>query len=94
STFLQVSFQDRTYRALCQGGVTNKIADTLVWVLFPLFFKFHGLGVIYIGWITGVYAMVWGLCQFWTGHLADRIGRKPPVLLGFALLSAGLAGTA
>ena len=94
STFLKVSFQDRTYRALCQGGVTNKIADTLVWVLFPLFFKFHGLGVIYIGWITGVYAMVWGLCQFWTGHLADRMGRKPPVLLGFTLLSAGLAGTA
>jgi len=94
STFLQVSFQDRTYRALCQGGVTNKIADTLVWVLFPLFFKFHGLGIIYIGWITGVYAMVWGLCQFWTGHLADHVGRKPPVLLGFALLSAGLAGTA
>ncbi|MBU2743637.1 MFS transporter, partial [Acidithiobacillus albertensis] len=44
-------------------------------------------------WITGVYAMVWGLCQFWTGHLADHVGRKPPVLLGFALLSAGLAGT-
>lgn len=94
STFLQVSFQDRTYRALCQGGVANKIADTLVWVLFPVFFTFHGLGVIAIGWITGTYAMVWGLCQFWTGHLADRLGRRPPVLTGFALLSAGLAGTA
>lgn len=94
STFLQVSFQDRTYRALCQGGVANKIADTLVWVLFPVFFTFHGLGVIAIGWITGTYAMVWGLCQFWTGHLADRLGRRPPVLMGFALLSAGLAGTA
>ncbi|WP_308387969.1 MFS transporter [Acidithiobacillus sp. AMEEHan] len=94
ATFLRVSFGDATYRALCQGGVTNKIADTLVWVLFPVFFHFHGLGVIRIGWITGVYAMVWGLCQFWTGHLADRIGRRPPVLLGFALLAAGLAGTA
>ena len=94
ATFLRVSFRDVTYRALCQAGVANKIADTLVWVLFPVFFRFHGLGVIRIGWITGIYAMVWGLCQFWTGHLADRIGRKPPVLLGFALLAAGLAGTA
>ncbi|OCX75487.1 MFS transporter [Acidithiobacillus thiooxidans] len=94
ATFMQVSFKDVTYRALCQGGVANKIADTLVWVLFPVFFRFHGLGVIRIGWITGIYAMVWGLCQFWTGHLADRIGRRPPVLMGFALLSAGLAGTA
>ena len=29
SIFLQVSFWDATYRALCQGGVVNKIADTL-----------------------------------------------------------------
>lgn len=94
ATFLHVSFRDATYRALCQGGVANKIADTLVWVLFPVFFRFHGLSVVQIGWITGVYAMVWGLGQFGTGHLADRIGRRPPILAGFALLAAGLAGTA
>ena len=94
ATFVRVSFRDVTYRALCQGGVANKVADTLVWVLFPVFFRLHGLGVVRIGWITGVYAMIWGLSQLWTGHLADRIGRKPPVVLGFSLLAAGLAGTA
>ena len=94
ATFVRVSFRDVTYRALCQGGVANKIADTLVWVLFPVFFRLHGLGVVRIGWITGVYAMIWGLSQLWTGHLADRIGRKPPVVLGFSLLAAGLMGTA
>ena len=93
-TFVRVSFQDTTYRALCQGGVANKVADTLVWVLFPIFFRLHGLGVVRIGWITGIYAMVWGLSQLWTGHLADRIGRKPPIVLGFSLLAAGLAATA
>lgn len=93
-TFVRVSFQDTTYRALCQGGVANKIADTLVWVLFPIFFRLHGLGVVRIGWITGIYAMVWGLSQLWTGHLADRIGRKPPIVLGFSLLAAGLAASA
>ncbi|MCR2832258.1 MFS transporter, partial [Acidithiobacillus ferrooxidans] len=93
-TFVRVSFRDVTYRALCQGGIANKVADTLVWVLFPVFFRLHGLSVVRIGWITGVYAMIWGLSQLWTGHLADRIGRKPPVVLGFSLLAAGLAGTA
>lgn len=91
SIFLQISFRDATYRALCQGGVVNKIADTLVWVLLPVYFRSRNLSLVEIGWITGLYAMVWGLSQLWTGHLADRIGRKPPIVAGFALLAAGIA---
>jgi len=81
--FLRVSFRDPACRALCQGGVTNKIADTLVWALFPVFFRKAGIGLGEIGWITGIYAMIWGLSQLWTGHLADRIGRKTPIVAGF-----------
>ena len=94
ATFLRISFHDRTGSALCQGGVVNKIADTLVWVMFPLYFKAHGAGLVEIGWLTGVYAVIWGLSQLWTGHLADRIGRKRPVVAGFFLLSGGIALTA
>ena len=94
SIFLQVSFWDATYRALCQGGVVNKIADTLVWALFPVYFLSRDLSLVQIGWITGLYAIVWGLSQLWTGHLADRIGRKPPIVAGFGLLSLGIALTA
>ena len=94
STFVRISFRDRAGTALCQGGVVNKIADTLVWVMFPLYFKTHGAGLVQIGWLTGVYAMIWGLSQLWTGHLADRIGRKRPVVVGFFLLASGIAVTA
>ena len=92
--FMMVSFRDRQYRALCQGGVANKIADTLVWALFPIFFRTAGIKLAEIGWITGLYAMAWGFSQLWTGHLADRIGRKPPIVTGFFLLAAGIALTA
>ncbi len=94
SIFLLVSFRHATYRALCQGGVVNKIADTLVWALFPVYFRANHLSLVQIGWITGIYAMVWGLSQLWTGHLADRLGRKPPIVAGFFLLALGIALTA
>jgi MFS family permease len=92
--FLHFSFRDRAGRAICQGGIVNKIADTLVWVMFPIFFKTHGVGLTEIGWLTGVYAMVWGFSQLWTGHLADRIGRTTPIVAGFFLLALGIAATA
>jgi MFS family permease len=91
--FRLVSFRHPSYRALAQGGTANKIADALVWVLFPIFFKNHGVSLALIGWITGAYAMAWGLAQLATGHLSDRIGRKPPIVVGFWLLAAGIAGT-
>jgi len=91
--FLLVSFRDPTFRALCQGGAVNKIADTLVWALFPIYFLGRNLNLVQIGWVTGVYAVVWGLSQLWTGHLADRIGRKPPIVSGFGLLAIGIALT-
>lgn len=94
ATFKEVSFRHPTYRALCQGGVANKIADTLVWVLLPIYFKAHGLTVTHIAWITGLYAIVWGLSQLGTGHLADRIGRKAPIVAGFALLAVALIAIA
>ncbi|MDE2227817.1 MAG: MFS transporter [Alphaproteobacteria bacterium] len=92
--FLRISVHDPASRAICQGGAVNKIADALVWVMFPVFFKAHGAGLVEIGWLTGTYAMVWGLSQLWTGHLADRIGRKVPIVAGFGLLAAGIAATA
>jgi MFS family permease len=94
SIFLLVSFRHPTYRALCQGGVVNKIADTLVWALFPVYFSANHLSLVQIGWVTGIYAMVWGFSQLWTGHLADLIGRKPPIVTGFSLLALGIALTA
>lgn len=92
--FCLVSFRHPTFRALSQAGVVNKIADTLVWGLFPVFFRSRGLPLEEIGWLTGIYALVWGGCQTGTGMLSDRIGRKIPIVGGIWCLGAGIAGVA
>ncbi len=88
--FKLVSFRHPTFSALCQAGTANKVADALLWVLFPLFLHSKGLTMIQIGWITGVYGLVWGASQLWSGPLSDKIGRKKPIIAGLWLLAAGI----
>jgi MFS family permease len=89
--FTYMSFRHGTFSALCQAGVANKVADALLWVLFPLFLSQRGLSVVQTGWVTGVYGIVWGASQLWTGPLSDAIGRKRPIVAGLWILGIGIA---
>ncbi len=86
-----MSWHDRGMLAVCQAGLFNKFADSLVAALFPLYFLREGLSLPAIGLLAGVYAWVWGLGQAASGMLADRIGRKAPVTAGTFLIGAGIA---
>lgn len=89
--FTLVSFRHPTLNALCQAGVVNKIADALLWVLFPVFLHDRGLSLIQIGWVTAIYGLVWGASQLVTGALSDVVGRKKPIVAGLWLLGIGVA---
>ena len=91
--FALVSFRHRTFSALSQAGCIEKFVDALVWAFFPLYFIGLGLSVIDIGWIVGVYGLVWGGSQLWTGPLSDKVGRKWPIIIGMWMAGAGVAAT-
>jgi MFS family permease len=86
-----MSWHDRSMLAVCQAGLFNKFADSLVAAFFPLYLLRRGVSLAEIGVIVGVYAWVWGLGQVASGALADRIGRRLPITAGTLLLAAGLA---
>ncbi len=85
-----MSWHDRSMLAVCQAGLFNKFADSLVAAFFPLYLVRHGVSLVEVGLLVGVYAWVWGLGQVVSGALADHIGRKPPIIAGTFLLAAGL----
>ncbi|MDF2583791.1 MAG: arabinose efflux permease family protein [Mycobacterium sp.] len=82
ATFTRTSWRDRSLRGASQAGVVNNLNDGLTWGVFPLLFTEHGLGLAAVGLIKGLYPLLWGLGQIPTGHLADRIGRKPLIVAG------------
>ncbi|MFJ2580347.1 MFS transporter [Kitasatospora aureofaciens] len=88
-TFVRTSRRNRSLRGASQAGLINNLNDGLTWGVFPLLFTQHGLGLAAIGLIKGLYPLLWGFGQIPTGHLADRIGRKPLIATGMLVQSAG-----
>jgi MFS family permease len=89
--FLRVSWTDRALAAVSQAGLVNNLNDGLVWVVLPVLLVEHGVSVTGVGYIKALYPFMWAAGMIGTGHLADRIGRKPPVVAGMLIQAVGLA---
>lgn len=79
--------------AFSQAGLVEKFVDALIWVYYPVYFYQLGLSLANIGWVVGVYGFVWGISQFFTGPLSDKIGRRKPIIWGMWICGAGVGMT-
>jgi len=89
--FTIVSWRDRRLAALSQAGLVEKFVDALVWVILPVFLVGQGASLTEMGWIVGVYGLVWGVSQLFTGRLSDLVGRFWPNVLGMWICGVGVA---
>jgi MFS family permease len=89
--FTLMSWRDRRMAAISQAGLVEKFVDALVWVIFPVFLYQQGVSLPNIGWIVGVYGLVWGGAQLFTGRLSDHVGRHWPNVFGMWICGAGVA---
>ncbi len=88
TVFVETSWRNVSLRGASQAGLVNNLNDGLTWGVFPLLFASRGLGLAAIGLVKGVYPMLWGAGQLLTGHLSDRIGRKPLIVSGMLVQAA------
>jgi MFS family permease len=90
SIFRRVSWQDKAFFSLSQGGLVNNLNDVVIWGLLPLLAVSTGISVPQAAAVGGTYLGVWGISQLFTGPLSDRIGRKPLVTGGLWVQSIGI----
>ncbi|PKL76261.1 MAG: MFS transporter, partial [Candidatus Melainabacteria bacterium HGW-Melainabacteria-1] len=89
--FWRTTLKDRNLSSVTQAGFVNNLNDGMAWGLFPLFFAQVGkLNLASIALLAAIYPLVWGLGQLWTGHLSDKIGRKPLIVGGMLVQGLGL----
>ncbi|MFB6113943.1 MAG: MFS transporter [Halodesulfurarchaeum sp.] len=87
----RATYGDRTLFAAAQAGHIEKFVDTLFWLAVPLYLTSQGLGIAAVGVVVGIHSAMYFL-QIATGELADRIGRRPPVIAGMVIAGAGVLG--
>lgn len=88
--FTLMTWRDRRMAAFCQAGLVEKFVDAWMWVIAPVWLYQRGTPLPMIGWIVGAYGITWGVSQFWTGRLSDRIGRLKPIVWGMTLCGVGI----
>ncbi len=91
--FLKTSFQNRNLSSVTQAGFVNNLNDGMAWGLFPILFASKGLSLEKISWLAALYPAVWGICQLWTGHISDILGRKPLIQWGMWIQAGGIVMT-
>ncbi|WP_458207990.1 MFS transporter [Haladaptatus sp. NG-SE-30] len=87
----RATYGDKTLFAAAQAGHIENFVDTLFWIAVPLYLTSQGLGIAAVGVVVGVHSAMYFL-QIATGGLADRIGRRPPVIWGMFLAGVGVLG--
>src|SRR5262249_1549086 len=88
--FRRVSWQDKRFFSLSQGGLVNNLNDVVIWGLLPLLALKAGVSVAEAATFGGVYLGVWGCSQLITGPLSDRIGRKILITGGLWVQAIGI----
>lgn len=88
--FRQVSWQDKQFFSLSQGGLINNLNDVVIWGLLPLLALDAGVSLEQAAGIGSTYLGVWGIGQLFTGSLSDKIGRKPLITGGLWLTAIGI----
>ena len=70
------------------------VSRTALYPLFPVIAADLGISSAQVGFLSGVYFMLYTLFQVPTGLLMDRLGTKRCLTVGFVLSSLALAGAA
>jgi MFS family permease len=91
NVFLATTLTDKSLSSVTQAGIINNLNDGMMWGLFPVYLASLTFSIETIGILAGIYPVVWGVSQLFTGKLADLVSRKRILIYG--MLIQGIAIT-
>ena len=84
------SYQHRNMGSVTISGLVNNLNDGIVWGLLPLLLLQKNYSLHQVGLVAGMYPIVWGLGQLFTGKLGDVLCKKQLITGGMILQAVAL----
>ena len=84
------SYQHRNMGSVTINGLVNNLNDGIVWGLLPILLLQKNYTLQQIGLVVGMYPVVWGLGQLFTGKLGDIYCKKQLITSGMMLQAVAL----
>ncbi len=84
------SYQHRNMGSVTINGLVNNLNDGIVWGLLPILLLQKNYSLQEVGLVAGIYPVVWGITQLFTGKLGDIYCKKQLITAGMLLQAAAL----
>lgn len=88
--FWDTTWKDKNLGSVTQAGLINNLNDGMAWGIFPILLATKGFSIAEIGIVTAIYPAVWGICQLFTGRMADKFCKKEMLYVGMLLQAVAL----
>ena len=84
------SYRHRNMGSVTINGLVNNLNDGIVWGLLPILLLQKNYTLQQIGLVVGMYPVVWGIGQLFTGKLGDIYCKKQLITSGMMLQAVAL----
>lgn len=79
------SWKHRNLGSVTLNGLVNNLNDGVMWGLVPLLLVQRSFSIAEVGIVAGIYPMVWGVSQLFTGKMGDHFCKKQLITFGMLL---------
>jgi MFS family permease len=79
------SWKHRNLGSVTLNGLVNNLNDGVMWGLVPLLLIQRSFSIEQVGLVAGIYPMIWGVSQLFTGKMGDLYCKKQLITFGMLL---------
>lgn len=83
--WVSTSWKHRNLGSITLNGLVNNLNDGVMWGLVPLLLVQRSFTIEQVGIVAGIYPMIWGVSQLFTGKMGDLYCKKQLISMGMLL---------